>query len=57
MYSSSIHIFYLLLQCNMDIMSLNHYLMFVTEAINYYYMLFHINVQGIFNDLTIWNIY
>jgi hypothetical protein len=35
MYSSSLHIFYVLLQCNMDIMSLNHYLMYVVETINY----------------------
>jgi hypothetical protein len=32
MYSSSLHIFYVLLQCNMDIMSLNHYLMYVAET-------------------------
>jgi hypothetical protein len=31
MYSSSIHIFYVLFQCNVDIMSLNHYLMYVGE--------------------------
>jgi hypothetical protein len=31
MYSSSLHIFYVLLQCNVDIMSLNHYLIYVAE--------------------------
>jgi hypothetical protein len=35
MYSSSLHIFYVLLQCNVDIMSLNNYLMYVVETINY----------------------
>jgi hypothetical protein len=40
MYSSSIHIFYVLLQCNMDIISLNHYLMYVAETINYHSVLF-----------------
>jgi hypothetical protein len=48
MYSNSLHILYVLLQCNVDIMPLNHYLMYVTEAINYQYVLFHINVQCIF---------
>jgi hypothetical protein len=28
MYSSSLHIFYVLFQCNMDIMSLNNYVLF-----------------------------
>jgi hypothetical protein len=42
MYSSSLHIFYVLLQCNMDIMSLNHYLMYVAETINYLYFLFQL---------------
>jgi hypothetical protein len=35
MYSSSLHIFYVLLQCNVDIMSLNHYLMCAAETINF----------------------
>jgi hypothetical protein len=48
MYSSSLHIFYVLFQCNMDIMSLNNYLLYVVEAINCHYVLFHINVQCIF---------
>jgi hypothetical protein len=39
MYSSSLLIFYALLQCNVDIMSLNHYLMYVVETINYLYLL------------------
>jgi hypothetical protein len=43
-----VNIFYVLLQCNMDIMSLNHYLMYVVEVINYDYVLFYINVQYIF---------
>jgi hypothetical protein len=42
MYSSSLHIFYALLQCNMDIMSLNHYLMYVAEIINYLYVHFQL---------------
>jgi hypothetical protein len=40
MYSSSFHIFYVLLQCNMYILSLNHYLMYVVKTINYHYVLF-----------------
>jgi hypothetical protein len=48
MYSSNLYIFYVLFQYNVDIMSLNHYLMYVAEAINYHYVLFHINVQCIF---------
>jgi hypothetical protein len=48
MYSNNLHIFYVLLQCNVNIMSLNHYLMYVAKAINYQYVLFHINVQHIF---------
>jgi hypothetical protein len=47
-YSSSLHIFYVSLQRNMDIMSLNHYPMYIAEATNYYCVLFHINVQCIF---------
>jgi hypothetical protein len=35
MYSSSLHIFYVLLQCSMYILSLNHYLMYVVETIDY----------------------
>jgi hypothetical protein len=42
MYSSTIHIFYVLLQCNVDIMSLNHYLMYVEEIINYLYLPFQL---------------
>jgi hypothetical protein len=42
MYSSSFHIFYVLLQCSMDIMSLNHYLIYVAETINYLYLLFQL---------------
>jgi hypothetical protein len=42
MYSSSLHIFFVLLQCNLDIMSLNHYLMYVAETINYLYLLFQL---------------
>jgi hypothetical protein len=42
MYCSSLHIFYVLLQCNVDIMSLNHYHMFVAETINYLYLLFQL---------------
>jgi hypothetical protein len=42
MYSSTLHIFYVLLQCNVDIMSLNHYLMYVAETINYLYLLFQL---------------
>jgi hypothetical protein len=48
MYSSSLHIFYVLFQCNMDIILLNHYLLYVAKAINCQYVLFHINVQCIF---------
>jgi hypothetical protein len=33
MYSSTLHIFYILLQCNMEIMSLNHSLIYVVETI------------------------
>jgi hypothetical protein len=47
-YSSGLHIFYVLFQCNIDIMSLNNYLQCVVEAINCHYVLFHINVQCIF---------
>jgi hypothetical protein len=39
---------YILFQCNMDIMSLIHYLMYVAEVVNYQYVLFHTNVQCIF---------
>jgi hypothetical protein len=42
MYSSSLHIFYVLLHFNMNIMSLNHYLMYVKETINYLYLLFQL---------------
>jgi hypothetical protein len=42
MYSSTLHIFYVLLHCNVDIMSLNHYLMYVVETINYLYLLFQL---------------
>jgi hypothetical protein len=42
MYSSSLHIFYVLLQCNVDIMSLNHYLMYVAKTINYFHLLFQL---------------
>jgi hypothetical protein len=42
MYSSSLYIFDVLLQCNMDIMSLNHYLMYVAKIINYLYLLFQL---------------
>jgi hypothetical protein len=42
MYSSNLHIFYVLLQCNVDIMSLNHYLTYVAETINYLYLLFQL---------------
>jgi hypothetical protein len=28
-----------------DILSLNHYLLYVAEEINYHYVLFHVNVQ------------
>jgi hypothetical protein len=31
---SSLHIFYILLQCNVEIILLNHYLTYVAEAIN-----------------------
>jgi hypothetical protein len=62
MYSSSLDIFYVLLQYNVDIMSLNHYLMYVAETINYLYVLteyiyIYIYIKFIFKDLTIWNIY
>jgi hypothetical protein len=43
MYSSSLHIFYVLHQCNMDIMSLNHYLIYIAEIINYLYVLFQLS--------------
>jgi hypothetical protein len=43
MYSTSLHIFYVLLQCNVDIMSLNQYLMYIAEIINYLYVLFQIS--------------
>jgi hypothetical protein len=43
MYSSSLHIFYVLFQCNMHIMSLNNYLLHVVEAINCPHVIFHIN--------------
>jgi hypothetical protein len=39
--SISLHIFYVLLQCNVDIMSLNHY-QYVAETINYLYLLFQL---------------
>jgi hypothetical protein len=42
MYSSSLHIFYVLLQCNVDIMSLNHYLTYVAETINYLNLVFQL---------------
>jgi hypothetical protein len=42
MYSSSLHIFDVLLQHNVDIMSLNHNLMYVVETINYFYLLFQL---------------
>jgi hypothetical protein len=42
MYSSSLHIFDVLLQCNVHIMSLNHYLMYVAKIINYLYLLFQL---------------
>jgi hypothetical protein len=42
MYSSTLHIFYVLLQCNIDIISLNHYLIYVVETINYLYLLFQL---------------
>jgi hypothetical protein len=42
MYSSSLHIFNVLLQCNMHITLLNHYLMHVAETINYPYLLFQL---------------
>jgi hypothetical protein len=48
MYSSCLHIFYVLFQCHVDIMSLNHYHLYDVEAINYQYVLFHINVQCTF---------
>jgi hypothetical protein len=47
MYSSSLHIFYVLLQCNVDIMSLNHYLMYVAETINYLYLHFQLIIFSI----------
>jgi hypothetical protein len=31
MYSSSLHIFYVLFQCNIDIMLLNHYRLYVVR--------------------------
>jgi hypothetical protein len=43
-----VFILYVLLQCYVDILPLNHNLMYVAEAINYPYVLFHINVQCIF---------
>jgi hypothetical protein len=43
MYSSSLHIFYILLQCDVDIMSLNHYLKYVAETFNYHYVLFQLS--------------
>jgi hypothetical protein len=43
MCSSSFHIFYVLLKCNVDIMSLNHYLMYVAETINYLFVLFQLS--------------
>jgi hypothetical protein len=42
MYSSSLHIFDVLFQCKMDIMSLNQYLTYVAETINYLYFLFQL---------------
>jgi hypothetical protein len=42
MYSSSLHILDVLLQCNVDIMSLSHYLMYVAKTINYLYLLFQL---------------
>jgi hypothetical protein len=45
MYNSGLHIFYVIFQCNMDIMSLYNYLLYVVEAINCHYVLFYINVQ------------
>jgi hypothetical protein len=42
MYSSTLHIFYVLFQCNVAIMSLNHYLMYVAETINYLYLIFQL---------------
>jgi hypothetical protein len=42
MYNTSLHIFDVLPQCNVNIMSLNHYLMYVAETINYLYLLFQL---------------
>jgi hypothetical protein len=53
MYSSSLHIIYVLLQCNVDIMSLNHYLMYVTETINYLYLLFQLIIFFPFENIYI----
>jgi hypothetical protein len=47
MYSSTLHILYVLFYCNVNIMSLNYYLMYVSDAINDHYVIFHINVQCI----------
>jgi hypothetical protein len=43
MYSSSLHILYVLFQCNVDITSLNNYLLYFVEAIHCHYVLFQIN--------------
>jgi hypothetical protein len=44
MYSSRLHIFDILLQYNMDIISLKHYLMYVAETINYTYLLIQLKI-------------
>jgi hypothetical protein len=43
MYSSSLHMLYVVLQCNVDFMSLNHYLMYVAATINYHYVIFQLS--------------
>jgi hypothetical protein len=53
MYSSSLHIFFVLLQCNLDIMSLNHYLMYVVETINYLHLLFQLIIFFHFNTFIL----
>jgi hypothetical protein len=53
MYNSSLYIFYVLLQCNVDIMSLNHYLMYAAEIINYLYVLFNYHMCFPFQHIYI----
>jgi hypothetical protein len=53
MFSSCLHIFFVLPQCNVDIKSLNNYLMYVAETINYLYVLFQLSQVFPFENIYI----